>query len=194
MNANILMSMHIFVCKLFHRFVLQFSHFLLPRPETFFKDRNDFAKFYQDSATELDQHHADRFRADVRQMYLQYKADLGEQARSGIRLTSHFHSFRQVLAPLALPLEILFLLGFAASIVCTPLRDLRLAGCAAATLFSAPLGNAMTVSIVHALDIERYRLTYGGFLLFALAAMAVFLVLAIARLVAMRGHAELRPA
>ena len=29
--------------------------------------------------------------------------------------------------------------------------------------------------MVHALDVERYRLTYGGFLLFALAAMMVFL-------------------
>jgi hypothetical protein len=40
---------------------------------------------------------------------------------------------------------------------------------------------------VHALDIERYRLTYGGFLLFALAAMAVFLALVIARLSQRRG-------
>jgi len=43
------------------------------------------------------------------------------------------------------------------------------------------LGNAMMVCVVHALDVERYRLTYGGFLLFALTAMAVFISLVIAR-------------
>jgi len=34
---------------------------------------------------------------------------------------------------------------------------------------------------VHALDINRYRHTYGGFLLFALVAMALFSALAITR-------------
>ena len=168
--------------------MVQFTHFLFPKPETFFKDRADFARFYQDSAAVLDPHPADPLRADVQRMYLQYKADLLTQASSGIRFASKFHSFRQVLAPLALPLEILFLGALAASLLLPPLRDLRLAGCAAATLFSAPLGNAVTVCIVHALDIERYRLTYGGFLLFALAAMAVFLALVITRLRAMRSR------
>ena len=169
------------------KIMVQFTHFLFPKPETFFKDRADFARFYQDSAAVLDPHPADPLRADVKRMYLQYKADLLTQASSGIRFASKFHSFRQVLAPLALPLEILFLGALAASLLLPPLRDLRLAGCAAATLFSAPLGNAVTVCIVHALDIERYRLTYGGFLLFALAAMAVFLALVITRLGERRG-------
>jgi hypothetical protein len=32
------------------KITVQFTHFLFPKPETFFKDRADFARFYQDSA------------------------------------------------------------------------------------------------------------------------------------------------
>jgi uncharacterized membrane protein YhaH (DUF805 family) len=159
----------------------QFTYFLFPNPATFFRERSDLPRFYRDSDAILQPELSDRFSPDVRSMYLQYKAALVVQGGSALKLKSAFPSFRQVIAPLALPLEILFLLAFAASLVCAPLRDLRLSGWAAASLFSAPLGNAAMASMVHALDVERFRLTYGGFLLFALAAMAVFASVVIAR-------------
>jgi hypothetical protein len=162
---------------------VQFTHFLFPRPETFFKDHIDLAGSYQDSVADLNPNLADRLRPDVKQMYHQYLADLIVQAGSGLRLEreSKFRAFRRAFTPLALPLEILFLLTFAASLIWPPLRDLRLGGWAAFSLFSAPLGNAVTVCVVHALDIARYRLTYGGFLLLALVAMALYSILVIAR-------------
>ena len=59
------------------------------------------------------------------------------------------------------------------------MRSLCSAGWAAFFLFLAPLGNAFGVCIVHALDIYRYRTTYGGYWLFALAAMTVFILAAV---------------
>jgi len=43
-------------------------------------------------------------------------------------------------------------------------------------LYGAPFGNALTVSIIHALDISRYRYSYGPPLLLAIAALIVFTV------------------
>jgi hypothetical protein len=165
------------------KIAVQFTHFLFPRPETFFKDHIDFAASYQESVADLDPSRADRYQSDVREMYHRYNADLAVQAASGLKLDreSRFRAFRRAFAPLALPLEALFVAAFAASLVWPPLRDLRVGGWAALSLFSAPLGNAATVCVVHALDIARYRLTYGGFLLFALLAMALFTVLVIGR-------------
>jgi hypothetical protein len=69
----------------------------------------------------------------------------------------------------------------AISFLWAPLQNLRIAGLGALVLFSAPLSNAFGVCIVHTLDIYRYRVTYGGYLLFALAAMCVFLVAVLCR-------------
>lgn len=73
-----------------------------------------------------------------------------------------------------LPLEILFAIFFTLSILYRQMADFRLAGAAAAVIFSAAFGNALTVSIIHALDIPRYRYSYGGFLLLAVIVLAVY--------------------
>jgi uncharacterized membrane protein YhaH (DUF805 family) len=161
----------------------QFTHFLFPTPDTFFKDFHDFAEYYRDSTAVLEPNLPDRFPANVREMYDRYKADLVVHGGSSLMLDrkSKFRTFRHVFAPRVLSIDIIFLFAFAASLIWQPLRDLRLGGWAAFSLFSAPLGNAITVSIVHALDINRYRHTYGGFLLFALVAMGLFTVLVMAR-------------
>jgi hypothetical protein len=159
----------------------QFTYFLFPGPETFYKDRDDYPKFYLNSSADLPLELPDAFHSGVREMYLRYRADLAAEAKFAPKVRSNFHSLRQVIAPLAPLVEVLFLLTFAACFRWAPWRDLRLGGWAAASLFSAPLGNALTVCMVHALDVERYRLTYGGFLLFALAAMMVFLGFVVGR-------------
>jgi hypothetical protein len=163
---------------------VQFTYFVFPKPAAFFRERSDFPRFYRDAVVILEPNLPDRISADVRKMYFQYKADLitqGAQDGTALTLRSSFPSFRQVIAPLALPVELVFLLTFGASLLWRPLRDLRPGGWTAALLFSAPLGNAVMASVVHALDVERFRLTYGGFLLFALVAMAVFVCLVMAR-------------
>lgn len=52
------------------------------------------------------------------------------------------------------------------------------AGWTAALFFSAAFGNALAVSVIHALDIERYCQTFAPFLALSLAAMGVWLLLA----------------
>jgi hypothetical protein len=162
---------------------MQLTHFLFPTPDTFYKDFHDFAEYYRDSGKVLEPKLPDRFPANVREMYRAYKADLVVHGGLSLMLdrTSKFRTFRHVFAPRVLAIDIIFLSAFVVSLIWQPLRDLRLSGWAAFSLFSAPLGNAITVSIVHALDINRYRHTYGGFLLFAVVAMDFYAALVIAR-------------
>ena len=61
----------------------------------------------------------------------------------------------------------LFLILLIACLVRPALASFRLAGLAALMIYLVPFGNALTVSIVHTLEIHRYRFTYGGFLLLA---------------------------
>jgi hypothetical protein len=73
-------------------------------------------------------------------------------------------------------LSLVFLLALLPTHIWPVLRELRLAGWGALFLFLAPFGNALGVCIVHALDIERYRVTLAGYLLFALSSMVVFIL------------------
>ncbi len=60
----------------------------------------------------------------------------------------------------------------------SPLHGCRLAGVTARSPYlRRPFGNAFTVSIIHALDISRYRYSYGPPLLLAMAALIVFTLL-----------------
>jgi len=75
-------------------------------------------------------------------------------------------------------LVVLFALTF--SVHCFCRSAMVLPGIVVAFLFSAPFGNALAVSVIHSLDIVRYRQTYGPFLLLALAAMAGYVILSTA--------------
>ena len=163
--------------------LVQFTQFLFPTRDAFYQRSGEFARFYRESAAVSDPRGDVQFRANESEMRRQYRVDLAAQTGSGFRLDAKRIPTKlgRAFALLALPLEILFLLSFVASLICAPLRDLRLAGFAALSLFSAPLGSAVTVCVVHSLDIYRYRHTYEGFLLFALVAMTVFTALVIAR-------------
>jgi len=165
------------------KILTQFNQFLFPGYDTFYKNFRDFSKCYRDSAGLWGPSAGDGFSANVREMFHQYRADIAVQAGSGLRLNgkSMAQKFCQTFTWLALPLEIVFLLTFVGSLVWPRLRDLRAGGWAAFSLFSAPLGNAVTVCVLHALDIDRYRRTYGGPLFFALTAMTVFASMVIAR-------------
>jgi hypothetical protein len=167
------------------KIAIQFEHFLFPTRDTFYKVFGDFTRFYESSSPVWEPFGADRFRGNAREMYVQYKADLVTQSGVKLRLDGNtiFKKLSQGFAWLALPLEILFLITFIASLISPALRDLRVGGWAAFSLFSAPLWNALMVCTVHALDMDRYRHTYGGFLLFSLVAMAVFSFLVVARFV-----------
>jgi hypothetical protein len=154
----------------------QFGHFVFPTPKTFFDDQMNLSKAYRDTASSWSSGGSAPLRSDVREMYFKYARDIDleiEQTRTADKYPM-LRAVRQLVAQCALPVELLFLMGWAVSFVWAPLRKLSIGGWAAFCLFLAPFGNAFGICIVHTLDIYRYRVTYGGYLLFALAAMAVF--------------------
>jgi len=160
----------------------QFTYFLFPNSQNFYNERVNFARSYVTSAEALSRRRPELHREDVREMYRRYQSDLAGQAgRDFPGMVKSKSGILKNVSRLAPYLEFLYLLTFAASLIWAPLRDLRLSGWAAVSLFSAPLANAVLVSMVHALDNARYRHTFGGFLLFALLAMTVFSSLVIAR-------------
>jgi hypothetical protein len=69
-----------------------------------------------------------------------------------------------------------FFLAVLATLLWRPLAAWKLPGLVVLAFYAAPAGNALTVAMVHALDNNRYRGSYGPLLLFALAAMLVFSV------------------
>lgn len=154
----------------------QFHWFLSPDTKTFFKDRSDLAGEYRLSADSLNAHRPTKVRADLEEADRRYEDSLATLAKTPTKLEEHprLIAFAKSLTRWALPLESLFLLALLVVHIWRPLHSLRVAGWAAFFLFLAPLGNALGVCIVHALDIYRYRVTFGGYWLFALAAMTAF--------------------
>jgi hypothetical protein len=55
-------------------------------------------------------------------------------------------------------------------------RPLRLAGLAILAVMAAAYGNALTIAIVHSLDIVRYRIGYAPCFLFGLAMIISYLL------------------
>ncbi|EDY18363.1 hypothetical protein CfE428DRAFT_4147 [Chthoniobacter flavus Ellin428] len=156
---------------------LQFHWFLWPDAKTFFKDRSDITGEYRLSAESLTAHQPTGLRADWQTTRQHYQEDLAALAKASPPLAEHpkLTELARGVTRWALPLECLFLLALLAVHVWPPLCNLRSTGWAAFFLFLAPLGNAFGVCIVHALDIYRYRITYGGYWLFVLTAMTAFI-------------------
>lgn len=156
----------------------QFTYFVFPDPKGFARDNLNMGKYYREGSEFMKVEWANGLRPDWREMYLRYHRDiegLGRTAGS-LKPTPQLREIRDVYAEWALTVEILFTLALLAASLWLPLRDLRVGGWAAVFLFLAPLGNAFGICVVHALDIYRYRATLGGYLLFALTAMAAYTV------------------
>ena len=69
-----------------------------------------------------------------------------------------------------------FFVAFLSVITCQYFLDLRLWGWAAALVGALLYGNVLTISIVHTLDLDRYRTSYAPALLLALVLMTVFVL------------------
>lgn len=156
----------------------QAGHFFPPAPKDFLANGLDIGKAYKDSVSVIRPEYLTRFHGKVQQMFLQYVADETAVSSHDLMLgkSRDIRELRKQLSAVTLPLEFLFLAGLLGAILWRPLSGLRMSGVVVLLIFSAPLGNAMTVCLIHALDIERYRFTYSGFVLFALAAMAVYML------------------
>jgi hypothetical protein len=161
---------------------VQFTYFLWPTPRTFFKERIDVARELQYSTKSLNDHRPPPLPPEVDRMERQYEEQLSAQVEAfpPPAHKSKRHFFIKMLTQWAPPaglLTVVFLTALLTTLAWPPLHKLRPAGWAALVLLSAPLANAFGICIVHALDIGRYRVTFGGYLLFALTAMTAFILL-----------------
>jgi len=161
----------------------QFTYFLFPDAGTLYRFRVNFEKDAQAAVESLEPRYVERYRPEIRDAYLAYLGDLAAVAKNPPKLERRglARTWSKPFAAWALPLELVFLVAFGVVLFCGRFADLRLGGWATLLLFSAPAANAFTVALVHALDIARYRYSYGGFLLFALTAMAVFVLLVLGK-------------
>ncbi|MEP6669976.1 MAG: hypothetical protein ABJF10_12530 [Chthoniobacter sp.] len=161
----------------------QFAYFVFPEPKTFFLDQFNVKKEYWTAATVLYPDRITELRPEVQEMYRAYGEEVKARSGTAMVLESYpkLSALRTVVSRCTPSGELLFLIALAVSLAWGPLHKLRLAGWAAFLLFLAPAQNAFEISIIHALDIFRYRMTYGGYLLFALTAMAVFICLVVAQ-------------
>lgn len=162
----------------------QYLHFLFPKPSTFLKTDMDMRRGCQYSLESLPATVTPDYSPEAVRLLQEYREELQRQEPTAptLKAWNWLEPRSKNIAGAALPLEIGFLAALALAHVFGYLHRLRLAGWAAFFLFAAPAGNALTVAIVHALDIGRYRAGYGEFHLFALMAMAVFLAVMLERI------------
>lgn len=158
------------------KIAVQMGYFFPPDPRTFFRPKFELSKLWAGTLDSLPANPGNQLNPATRSAYAGYLAELKKQAAGDIVLAGSrkFSEWANELSRIAVPLECLFAALLLAAIFWRPLAEFRLPGLVALLLFSAPLGNALTIAIVHALDNSRYRMSYGGFLALALAAMAIF--------------------
>lgn len=123
------------------------------------------------SAAELD----DSFGSRIREIYAVHRVRSieAENPEREIRGSKKLDRWLKSWVPPALPVAILAL-GLAALVfVFRFLAPLRCAALLCLLYFAIPAGNALTIALVHALDNDRYRMSYGMILLFAIISTLV---------------------
>jgi hypothetical protein len=164
-----------------NKVLTQLSHVLLPSGSTFYRADLVWKRIAKSTRDSFGMDVVDDYTPQVQEMcrvYLDQAAAL-TQHLPNLHQSKVGRDWAKIVTRLNIPTMVLFIAAFVLVLVRQPLAPYRLAAWGAMILFAAPMANALTVSIVHALDIQRYRISLGGFLLFALTAMAVF-VLAVA--------------
>ncbi|HEU4677951.1 MAG TPA: hypothetical protein VFS35_00425, partial [Terrimicrobiaceae bacterium] len=144
----------------------------------FFRTRIKMGKLYEYVLTTVPESLDHTPNPVVREMFAVYRQSAVAQVAQSTTLEVFrpFRSFLRVVRPAAFWIETAFLVSLAACLVASSLRPFRLPGFVATIFFLAPAGNALTIALIHALDNSRYRGSYGPLVLFALAAMLVFVI------------------
>jgi hypothetical protein len=156
----------------------QLGYFFFPDEGTFFRTRIEMGKLYEYVLTTVPESLDQAINQPVRDLFAVYRQSAVSQATQAASLEV-FRPFRSLLRAVrsaAFWIEMAFFLALAACLLLNSLAAFRLPGFLAAIFFLAPAGNALTIALIHALDNSRYRGSYGPLLLFALAAMLVFVV------------------
>ena len=156
----------------------QLGYFFFPDDLTFFRARIKLPKLYEYVLTTIPESLETTISQPVRDMFDAYRQDAVLRAAQSADLET-FGPFRALLRAVrstAFWIEMAFCLSAASCLLVHALAPFRLAAFVATIFFLAPAGNAVTIALIHALDNSRYRGSYGPLLLFALAAMLVFVV------------------
>lgn len=164
----------------------QFALFFRPDNGTFFLKRFETQRLYAHIATVFSPEVQNPIAPGVLAAYQEYFNAAQERGKYEFKIVGPklLFNFSKPLAAASPYLITAFLAALPAVMFWKRLQALRFATLTALLIFSAPFGNALTVSLVHALDNSRYRQSYGPLLAFALAAIVVILIAMIRRLVA----------
>jgi len=162
----------------------QMEYFTCPDDSTFFRKRIDLKALYASSLKTLPVTLDPATNPATQAIYQTFLDTVGKSGPSAPDLETipTFRDFLKSFRFFAPWIMGAFLAALAASLAWKALAPLRLAGLAALVIFAAPAGNALTVALVHALDNNRYRGSYGPLLLFALAVFCVFLAVFLVQL------------
>jgi hypothetical protein len=163
----------------------QLGYFFFPDDGTFFRTRIKMGKLYEYVLTTIPESLEATKSQPVREMFAIYRQRAVLQAAQSADLETLAASrgLLRMLPSAAFWIEIAFFLSAASCLLVPFLGQFRLAAFVAMIFVLAPAGNAVTIALIHALDNSRYRGSYGPLLLFALAAMLVFVVTTLAHVV-----------
>ncbi len=156
----------------------QMGHFFAMKESTVYRHRIDWRKEWRSSVESLPYDLTKKFSSPTATEFERYLAAMAPLAGApaeavGPGLLRQW--VRKIVRSLAV-WEVLFLAALGAALFWRPLRSFLPAGAMALVLFGAPFGNALTVAIIHALDISRYRYSYGPPILLAVFAIMVFTI------------------
>jgi hypothetical protein len=156
----------------------QLGYFFFPDDGTFFRTRIKMGKLYEYVLTTIPESLEATTSQPVREMFDVYRQSAVLQAAQSANLETFapFRSLLRAVRSAAFWIEIAFFLSATSCLLIPFFAQFRLAAFVATIFFLAPAGNALTIALIHALDNSRYRGSYGPLLLFALAAMLVFIV------------------
>ncbi len=155
----------------------QFDYFLRPDEATFTRKRLNLGKFYAHSESLYPRELGQEYSAAVAGPFVVWRDQTTAAVEADTRLQAprRVHDIRRTFHPLVPWITGIFAVVFVACFFKKEWLPLRLSGFMTLVFWFAPAGNALTVAVAHALDNSRYRISYGGLLAFACAAMVVFM-------------------
>ncbi|GAB4176859.1 MAG: hypothetical protein Fur0032_16940 [Terrimicrobiaceae bacterium] len=157
------------------KILTQLAFIAYPDARTYSKNRVNLQSLRQHSLELAPETAGPQYGGSVPALWTEYRSRLVEASArpAEIRSWKPLDQFLRNRMPIALGM-VLLTIGFASlSWVASTLYPLRYAGLLALLYAAIPFGNALTVAIVHSLDNDRYRMTYGPFVVLALTASAV---------------------
>jgi len=163
----------------------QMTYYWNPDHRTYTKSKMNVGKFTAGSREVAARELGEEFPASSREMYGKFRQELDAapvESRE-LRAWKPLHRFLKNRVPPNWLMLSLVIFAAVACVFCKSLQVLQVGALGSLFFFALTFGNALTIAIVHALDNDRYRISYGPLVLFAIAAGIVLLWALVGRLV-----------